>query len=68
MHRNKFIMLKSCFLLISIFHDAFADHDDDREKHEDKYLTPVNNETFIQEYALPISAIYLESCGRLQNL
>jgi len=55
-------------LLISIFHDAFADHDDDREKHEDKYLTPVNNEAFIQEYALPISAIYLESCGRLQNL
>ena len=57
MHRNKFIMLTSCFLLISFFHDAFADHDDDREKHEGKYLRPVNNETFIQEWALPIPAI-----------
>jgi len=51
-------MLKSCFLLISIFHDAFVDHDNDREKHEGKYLAPVNNETFIQEWALPISAMY----------
>jgi len=54
MHWNKFIMLTNCFLLISFFHDAFADHDDDCEKHEGKYLTPVNNETFIQEWALPI--------------
>ncbi len=50
-------MLKSCFLLISIFHDVFADHDNDREKHEGKYLTSVNNETFIQEWVLPIPAI-----------
>lgn len=50
-------MLKSCFLLISIFHDVFADHDNDREKHEGKYLTPANNETFIQEWVLPIPAI-----------
>jgi hypothetical protein len=57
MLRNKFIMLTSCFLLISFFHDAFADHDDDCEKHKGKYLTPVNNETFIQEWALPTSAM-----------
>jgi hypothetical protein len=60
MHRNKFIMLTSCFLLISFFHDAFADHENDREKHESKCLTPVNNETLKQEWALPISAIYME--------
>ena len=47
MHQYKFIILKSYFLLISIFHDALADHDNDREKHEGRCLTIVNIETFI---------------------
>jgi len=49
MKHNKFIILTSCFLLILFSHDAFADHNTDREKHESKYLTSVNNETFKQE-------------------
>lgn len=43
------IMLAICLLITSFFHSAFADHDDDQEKKEGKYLEPVNNETFRQE-------------------
>jgi len=50
LHVYKFIILESYFLLISIFHDVFADHDYDREKHEGRYLTKVKIETFIQEW------------------
>jgi len=46
MKRNKFIMLAIYLLLISFSYDAFADHDDN---HENKYLSPVNNETFKKE-------------------
>jgi len=49
MQRNRFIILAICLFLISFSPEAIADHDDDRKKHESKYLTPVNNETFKQE-------------------
>jgi hypothetical protein len=51
MKRNIFIMLITCLLLTSFFHLAFADHedDDDHERRENKYLAPVNNDTFKQE-------------------
>jgi hypothetical protein len=49
MKRNICIFLSACLLLTSIFHIAFADHDDDHEKKENKYLAPVNNSTFKQE-------------------
>jgi len=49
MQRNRLIMLGICLLLISLSHDAFANHDDDREKHESKYIKPVNNQIFKQE-------------------
>ena len=49
MQRNRYIILAICFLLISLPHDAFADHDDDRKEHESKYIEPVNNQTFKKE-------------------
>jgi hypothetical protein len=49
MQRNRHIILAICLLLISLPHDAFADHDDDRKEHESKYIEPVNNQTFKQE-------------------
>jgi hypothetical protein len=47
--RNIFIMLSACLLLTSFFYLAFADHDEDHEKKESKFLAPVNNDTFKQE-------------------
>jgi hypothetical protein len=44
------VKLTSCFLLILFSHDAFADHDNDWEKDESKYFTPVNNKTLLQEF------------------
>lgn len=49
MQRNGFIVWTICLLLISFPHDSFADHDNDRKKHESKYVSPVNNQTFKQE-------------------
>lgn len=46
MKRNIFIMVSTCLLLTSFFHLAFADHEEDHEKKESKYLVPVNNDTF----------------------
>jgi cytochrome c553 len=42
-------MLSACLLLTSFFHLAFADHDEDHEKKESKFLAPVNNDTFKQK-------------------
>ena len=49
MQRNRHIILAICLLLISLPHDAFADHDNDRKEHESKYIEPVNNQTFKKE-------------------
>ena len=49
MKRNIFIIFSACLLLTSFCHLAFADHDDDHEKRESKYLAPVNNDAFKQE-------------------
>ena len=45
---NRFIILMCCFLFIAFSRYVFADHDNDHERHESKYLAPANNETFKQ--------------------
>lgn len=49
MKLNGFIILTICILLTLFFHDAFADHDKDRKKHKNKYITPADNQTYEQE-------------------
>ncbi len=49
MKLNIIILLSACLLSTSFLQGAFADHNDDHEKKDSKYLAPVNNDTFKQE-------------------
>jgi hypothetical protein len=46
---KKMILALVSYFLLFLLPCSFAFADDDDEKHEKKYLTPVNNETFKQE-------------------
>ena len=65
MKLSKSTFLACCFLLILSFHDALADHDNDREKHESKHLASVRNETFRQEcdFRMALRNPYIELYG-----